>query len=91
MLEEIGKNKQRSSNIGHLISFTKIYFVKEYLAIWGLMSTDICVYIYIYIYVLYIKYNKWCIYYHIYYVYVYYIYNVIIYIDIYNIIIYINT
>ena len=51
MLEEIGKNKQRSSNIGDLISFTKIYFVKEYLAIWGLMSTDICVYIYIYIYI----------------------------------------
>lgn len=47
MLEEIGKNKQRSSNIGDLISFTKIYFVKEYLAIWDLMSTDICIYIYI--------------------------------------------
>ena len=54
MLEEIGKNKQRSSNIEDLISFTKIYFVKEYLAIWGLMPTDICVYIYIYIYTYYI-------------------------------------
>ena len=52
MSEEIG-NKQRSSNIGHLISFTKIYFVKEYLAIWDLMPTDICVYKYMYIRIIY--------------------------------------